>query len=508
VKRQFENQQGMGDALFRHGLGRFSIAIAMLCLATGAAAALDAKAVIRDAQKAMGNVASVRYSGTGKLGAVGMNWNPTGPWHSTDLTRYSRTIDYASASSREDLTRAQENPPALGGEAPFVTPITEGRQVSGKYAWNQPADGNPPLAPDVVQPALATAEERGLQIWLTPHGFLKAAAANGAVAGQISQGGQKVATLTFMLGRYRLTGTIDGHNLVTRIETRIPNPVLGDMPVVASFTDYKAFGGMRFPLHILQTQGGSRTFELNVTSAAANIPDAGLTVPDNVRKATVRPEEVRLEKMADGVWMLYGGHNSVLVEFRDYLAVIDAPVDETRSLAVIEAIHKLVPGKPIKYVINTHHHFDHSGGLRTYVAEGAAVITHEANKAFYQSAWSQPRTLAPDRLSQSPREPEFVTFRDKYVLTDGTRTVEVHWDFGDMHDQYLCFAYLPKERILVQADDFSAWYITPLSLAMWNNLYGNLQRLQIDPLVMAPLHGAITPMDVWVKSLRDNAARQ
>jgi hypothetical protein len=111
-------------------------------------------------------------------------------------------------------------------------------------------------------------------------------------------------------------------------------------------------------------------------------------------------------------------------------------------------------------------------------------------------------------LSLIHREPEFVTFRDKYVLTDGARTIEVHWDFGDMHDQYLCFAYLPKERILVQADDFSAWYITSLSLAMWNNLYGNLQRLQIDPLVMAPLHGAVTPMDVWVKSLRDNVARQ
>jgi hypothetical protein len=372
----------MGGDLFRRAFASVSIAIAMIFLGASAAAALDAKAVIRNAQKVMGDVASLRYSGTGKLGAVGMNWNPSGPWHATDLTRYSRTIDYASASSREDLTRAQENPPALGGEAPFVNPITEGRQVSGKYAWNQPADGNPPLAPDVVQPAPATAEDRGLQIWLTPHGFLKAAAANGAVAAQNSQGGQKVTTLTFMLGRYRLTGIIDGNNLVARIETHIPNPVLGDMPVVVSFTDYKAFGGMRFPLHILQTQGGSRTFELYVRSASANIAGAALTVPDNVLKATVRPEEVRVEKMADGVWMLYGGHNSVLVEFKDYLAVIDAPVDETRSLAVIEAIHKLVPGKPIKYVINTHHHFDHSGGLRTYVAEGAAVITHEANKSF------------------------------------------------------------------------------------------------------------------------------
>ena len=93
------------------------------------------------------------------------------------------------------------------------------------------------------------------------------------------------------------------------------------------------------------------------------------------------------------------------------------------------------------------------------------------------------------------------------MLTDGDQTIDLQWDFGDMHDQYLVFAYLPKPRILVEADDFSAWYATPLSLAMWNNLYGNLARLQIDPLVMAPLHGPISPMDAWVKVLRDETAK-
>ena len=155
-------------------------------------------------------------------------------------------------------------------------------------------------------------------------------------------------------------------------------------------------------------------------------------------------------------------------------------------------------------MINTHHHFDHSGGLRTFVAEGATVITHEGNKEFYEWAWKQPHTIEPDRLSENPREPTIVTFKNKYVLSDGTRDVEVHWDFGDMHDQYLSFVYIPKERILIEADDFSAWYITDLSLAMWNNLYGNLARLQIDPLVMAPLHGEVTTMAHWVQVLREN----
>ena len=494
--------------MFRNALVKISLASALaVCLSGGAAMAQDAKAVIAKAEKAMGHVTSVRYSGTGKLGAVGMNWNTTGPWHSTDLTSYTRTIDYPSGSSRELHTYAQENPTALGGQAPFTDPITEGITISGKYAWNQPVNSNPPSPADKVSPQPGDVEMRQLDIILTPHGFLNAAAANGAVAKDDVKDGQKRTSLTFMWGKYKIKGDLDSHGLVTKIETKVAEPVMGDIPLQVFFTDYKRYGAMMFPSHILETQGGKRTFELNVDKAEANVAGAVLTVPANVLTAKVRPDEVTPLKMADGVWIFYGGHNSVLVEFKDYLALIEAPVDEERSLTLLAAIKKLGLNKPLKYVINTHHHSDHSGGLRTFVAEGATIITHETNKAFYEWAWKQPRTLEPDELSKHPRDPTFITFKNKYVLTDGDQTIELHWDFGDMHDQYLTFAYLPKQRILVEADDFSAWYATPLSLAMWNNLYGNLARLQIDPLVMAPLHGPISPMDAWVKVLRDETAK-
>jgi flavorubredoxin len=170
---------------------------------------------------------------------------------------------------------------------------------------------------------------------------------------------------------------------------------------------------------------------------------------------------------------------------------------------VIAAVKKVVPDKPIKYVINTHHHFDHSGGLRTYVAEGAAVITHEGNKAFYEWAWKQPRTLEPDKLAENPKEPTFITYKTKYVLTDGTRSVEVHLTIGDNHDEFLSFAYLPKEKLLIEVDDFSDRYATPMSLGLWNNLYGNLLRLNLDVETIAPLHGEIITMPEWLKLLRE-----
>jgi len=466
-----------------------------VALAAGVALAQDPNTVIQNAQKTMGEVQSIRYSATGKMGGFGQSWHPGGPWHSTVITSYTRTIDYASGSSKEELTRTQENPPAQGGEAPFAGEQKQVNLVSGKYSWNQP--GSAP------QPAVAAADERQLQIWLTPHGLLKAAAENHATVKAGKDAGQKVTILTFMNGKNKVVGDIDSNNMVTQVGTWIANPVLGDMPVEITYSDYKDFGGIKFPTHIVQKQGGQTTLDLTVTNAQANVPDAALQVPDAVQQATLPPVGVTSQKIADGVWFLAGGtHNSVLVEFKDYVAVVEAPLNEARSLAVIAEVKKLVPDKPIKYLVNTHHHFDHSGGIRTYVAEGATVITNSADKAFYEQAWKQPRTLDPDKLAQNPKKATFIAFKDKYVLSDGTRSIELHHIEGDNHNEFISFAYLPKEKILIEADDYTPGAPPPpMAVAFGNNLYDNLQRLKIDVVTIAPLHGNIATMSDMQKAI-------
>ncbi len=482
-------------------MSRRKWAMLVLLLALGAATAFaqDAKTVIQNAQKAIGDVNSIQYSGSGKAGGYGQNWNPNVPWHVTNIISYTKTIDYANRSAKEELTRTQLDPPDHGGEAPFGGEQKQVNFISGQYAWNQPGP--------TPQPAAAAADERQLQLWLTPHGFLKGAAENNATAKAGKDGSKKVTMLTFMAGKNKVVGDVDDQGLVTKVETWIPSTVLGDMPVEITYSDYKDFGGIKFPSHIVQKQGGWITQDLNVTDAKGNAELAALQVPDAVRSFTPPPVRVVSQKLADGVWFLGGGsHNSDLIEFKDYLVVVEAPLDENRSNAVIAEVKNLVPNKPIKYVINSHHHFDHSGGLRTYVAEGVTIITNEANKAFYEKAWNAPRTLAPDKLSQNPKKATFITYKDKYTLTDENRTLEIYRVENDNHNQYISFMYLPKEKILIEGDDFTppapnAPPMVPVALAFSNNLYDNLQRKKIEVTTIAPLHGTVAQWSDLLKAI-------
>ena len=155
-----------------------------------------------------------------------------------------------------------------------------------------------------------------------------------------------------------------------------------------------------------------------------------------------------------------GSHNSLAVEFKDFVTVIEGPLKQQRSLAVIGEVKKTFPNKPIRYLVNTHNHFDHLGGVRTYVAEGATVITDDRNRNFYQRVVLAPqqRTLQFDRLSQRPPAPtgpgvlELQTFTDKYTISDGNETIELYHVDGLNHSDNMLIAYLPKEKIVVNAD--------------------------------------------------------
>jgi glyoxylase-like metal-dependent hydrolase (beta-lactamase superfamily II) len=297
--------------------------------------------------------------------------------------------------------------------------------------------------------------------------------------------------VTFTSGKNKYVGTIDAQNDLTSVQTWIDNPVLGDTEVMFTYSDYKDFGGVRFPGRILRVQGEHPVLDITVsgvkTNGAADISapaDAGAAAP---------PVAVTVEKLADGVYYLKGGtHHSVAVDQKDHIVVVEGPQNEARSSAVIAKVKETIPNKPIKYLINTHVHFDHSGGLRTYVDEGATIVTHEANKAYYEKAWAAPHTINPDKLAQSKKTATFETFEDKHVLS-GAHQIEIHKIAGGGHNDAFAMVYLPKEKILIEGDAFTPLAanappppaVNPFAV----NLDENITRLKLDVKQIAALHG-------------------
>ena len=467
------------------------LAAVLVLLSPLAATAQDAS--LDNVAKAMGaaGVKSIQYSGSGTNFQLGQNFSPDVPWPRFVVKSYTRAVNYESASIRDELVRTQgENPPRGGGGQPVAG---EQRQIfvaSGDFAWN--------VAADVVTPTPIALVDRQLQLWTTPQGVVKAAMANNATV----QG----RTISFTApGRFKVQATVDAQNLVERIDAVAPNAVLGDAPVEIRYSEYKDFAGVKFPTRIRQTIGGYPVLDLTVTDVQPNLA-VDIAVPDPIKQTSALYSKVATQMVADGVWYITGGsHHSVLVEMKDHLILVESPLNDERAAAVLAEVKSLVPNKPIKYVIATHHHFDHAGGLRAVAAEGITVIAHDVNKAFLEKALAAPATIRPDRLAKSGKKGTVEGMRDKRVLTDGARTVELHNVAGNNHHAGIVMVYLPKEKLLVEADVYNPPAPNappPASVnTNWVNLSDNIKRLSMNVDQILPLHGRIMPLAELHKSI-------
>jgi glyoxylase-like metal-dependent hydrolase (beta-lactamase superfamily II) len=423
--------------------------------------------------------ASGRWFQFGQAPAPGL------PWPAFEVSRYSADIDYAAPAARVQITRRQLI--EAGRERPAPVDQSVDQYVAAAQAWNRGTTDN---APATAQPA-ALAERRA-EIWSTPQGFLKAAQAHQAKTRATADGTEVSFDVD---AKTHYVGWLNGRGEVSRVQTWVDTPVLGDTLVETRFEGYQDFGGVPFPSRIVRSQGGHPVLELKVTQVQAAI-NAGtnLAVPAEVASAKPAVVTVAANKLADGVYYLTGGtHHSVLIEQRDHLVVVEAPLNEERSLAVIAKARELAPGKPIKYLVNTHAHFDHSGGLRTFVDAGATIVTNTANRSFYEQAWAAPRSINPDQLALSRKAPRFETFTGKHVLSDGQRSIEIHDIAGNGHNDAFSLVYLPAEKVLVEADAYTPLAANAPAPTARNpyttNLYQNVLKLKLDVAQIAALHG-------------------
>ncbi|HMA74638.1 MAG TPA: MBL fold metallo-hydrolase [Xanthobacteraceae bacterium] len=460
------------------------IAIAGLAVALSIPSHAQQKTGLAAAAEAMGAVSlnSIVYTGSGDFFSFGQAFEPGGHWPRFIQRTYSAAINYQTPAMRLVQVRSQgEHPPRGGGAQAVGADQRTVSVVSGKFAWQEA--GNQAI------PNAGAVGDRLHQLWATPHGVIKAAMANGArVDGN---------TATFSLDGREVRATLNAQNLIEKVSYLSTNEVIGDYPIEIAYTDYADFGGMKFPRHIVQMEDGHPTLDITVSEVK---PNAAVTidVPANVREAAVPPARpgVTVDKLADGVWY-FGTPNARnwAVEFNDHVAVVEGIGSEARSLAVIDEIAKVIPNKPIRYVINTHAHYDHAGGLRTYVAKGVTVVTHELNKPFFEKVWARPRTIAPDLLSKSPKPAAFETVSDKKVMTDGTRTLEIYHMKGTSHNVANLLVFMPKEGLLYYGDGYNPPAgddprdpaRTPEQMI---DLYRVITMNNLDVKTIAPAHGS------------------
>jgi len=438
------------------------LAVAAICLAflCGSAVAQDAKTTIANAQKALGDVKSITYSGSAKdvsfqqcgSNAADMNCRGThDPMR--PINNYVRVIDLTAPASR--ATGATNNP--AGGGATIPMPGTFFQGITAQQT-------------DVAQPWA-----NSLEFYITPWGFLKGAAANNATASKKKVDGKSYTVLTWSptvkapSGKsYGINGYVEEKNMVERVETWLGDNIMGDMHILAIYSGWKDFGGAMAPAKIVQTRGGWPYFNVDVTAAKANPPDVATLVPAPAPAGgrgggggggAPAPLVVTSEKLGDGLYRLTtgaGSYDSVIVEFKNYIMMLEAgqgtnPV-ENRALAYVAETKKLMPNKPIRYVVNTHPHADHTGGLPVLVAEGATIVTQKNNEEFFERALNTPRTLLNDTLAKNPKKAKIETVLEKKVYSDGTRTVELYHVSPVPHSNGLIIAYIPKEKIIFQGD--------------------------------------------------------
>ena len=433
------------------------LALAAICVSclSGNAIAQDARTVIANAQSALGDIQSITYSGSARevafqqCGANASNMTCKGTHDPMrPIMSYVRVIDLSAPLSRHTGETVNIGP----GGSTTVTPGTFFQQITPQQA-------------DLSQPW-----GQSLELYLTPWGFLKGAAERNATVSRRNVDGTRYTVLSWSPevtapsgNAYEINAYLNDQNLIERVETWLGENIMGDMHIVATYSGWRDFTGVMAPTWIVQTRGGWPFFEVDITAARANPADLASLAPEPANRpggpgggGGQTPEfNITREQLGEGLFRYttgQGSYDSLIVEFRDHVMMLEAGQSQARAAAYVEEIKRQFPEKPIRYVMNTHAHSDHSPGLPVLVAEGATIITHENNREFFERALNTPRTLLDDALARNPRRARIDGVGDMRVYTDGTRTVEFYHIYPAPHSNGLLIGYFPQEKILFQGD--------------------------------------------------------
>lgn len=468
--------------------------------------------VVNDAAAALGGrdkvlaVKTMLLEGAGsQVAGTSLRWDDLGYASAVNQLRdVKRAYDLANGRARFDATSMAEYAFYIGN-----APNRQIQGLDGMVAYNVGANGTP------ARIFGNQANGRRVEYLRHPLTLVRAALGSGAkLTNSRTQGSERLVDIT--------VGDLPALTLAISATTKLPARIIqmtggamGDTAVTLEFSDYRPAGGLQLPTRLTTRTDKWATGEIRVhrTTVDANVGD--LAAPAAVAAAQppagggapqTFPNDA--QEIAKGVWLVTGTtHHSLIVEFSDHLMVVEAPNNE-RVAAVWAKAKELRPNKPITTLLVTHHHGDHTAGVRDAVALGVTeIVAHESNLVYLNDLLKRPHTINPDMLAKQPNAklPKITAIGDTGVVKDSTMTINLYHILDNSHADSMLMIYFPQGRILTQADIYmprDARHIIagePLGHAPWNrNVMANIEyrKLQVD--YHAPIHGDHVPQSKFV----------
>ncbi|MDP9054595.1 MAG: hypothetical protein M3N93_09885, partial [Acidobacteriota bacterium] len=438
---------------------------------------------------------SLLMEGEGEEGNLGQNLTPEAPLTQWKVSGFRQTRDLQNKRMRTDQIRTATFPFGL------ATVQRQSLSVDGNIAWNTNAEGKSSRTTDKV------AADRQLEFFHNPLAIVRAALDPATKLTNFrKQGNSNLVDLATPGGQMLTLALNPASGLPDHVSSLTDYPILGDVRIETAFSDYRDVNGLTLPMRITTKLDKWVRSDIHVSRYTVNGDVKYLGASNSVKTELAAPAhpplEVTSQEVAPGIWWLAGrgNHHSVAFAFTDHLTLFELPESEARAKAVIDKAHSLAFGKPLTEVVISHHHFDHSAGLRLAVAEGLTIITPRGNVAFFKDLIARKHTLAPDALARgfAARPLKIVPVDDELVLKDSAMELDLYKVRDNSHSDTLLMGFVPAYHVLVQADLYDS---SGLTYPWLDNLVKNVELRKLKVEKEVPIHGEIESYDDVLKRM-------